>query len=785
MPQSPAAPSDGQIPLVVDLDGTLIKTDLLWESLARLLRRNPLQIFPVLFWWMRGRAFLKKQLARRVQIDPASLPYNEAFLKFLREQKNAGRKIILATASDLKMAEPVAAHVGLFEDVLASDGRTNLRSGNKLKVLVQKFGERGFDYAGNSAVDLVVWRGAREAIVVNAPRALAGRAANCTRLGPVFLENYSPLFPAINFLRELFIRSGYLAAAGAGLLLATAFPKPGVAGLAWVAPALMLACTWGKSGSDSFRIGYVAGLSFWLAVLYWLLLMPVTGLPILAWIALAGYLAFYPATWVWLMSRNNSRTALSESWSRRLLWSLTGAAVWVALEIIRARLFGGFTWNALGVSQYHLIPLIQIAAITGLYGVSFLMVWVSLALFSAVWMILRHPTLRFIWQAEIMPPLVVVVVLFGIGYAKINGAIPPAPTVRITLIQPSVPQTLIWDEKENANRFSQLLQLSENALEESEGRVPRVPDFTNKTNSETSADQNGTRITRPSDLLIWPESAVPELRAANYIAITNLVRIHHLWLIFNAEDVVPRPNDTNEFDNEVFNAAFLFDPYGNFAGVYHKQALVIFGEYIPLVRWLPIVKWFTPITDGFAEGNSPAQFEIKWWGEDGGRLPRPREPQIELDNGSSEPSPHKTATTSPLICYEDTFAPLARKAASSDTDFLVNLTNDGWFGESAEQWQHLASAVFRGVENGIPIVRCANNGVTCWIDAHGRIRNIFKDKSGTVYGMGATTMDLPLQNHAQTFYNRHGDWFGWGCVGISLIILAIKVFETRRGNENI
>src|SRR5271169_4164969 len=136
MPFNPDQPPQNQIPLVVDLDGTLIKTDLLWEFLARLLRRNPLRIFQVLFWWSRGRALLKRKLAARVTIDPATLPYHEKFLAFLREQKSAGRKIILATASDLQMALPVAGHVGIFDEVLGSDGKTNLRGDNKLKALV-------------------------------------------------------------------------------------------------------------------------------------------------------------------------------------------------------------------------------------------------------------------------------------------------------------------------------------------------------------------------------------------------------------------------------------------------------------------------------------------------------------------------------------------------------------------------------------------------------------------------------------------------------------------------
>src|SRR6185369_11998100 len=186
MPPASEAPASKSIPLVVDLDGTLLKTDLLWEHLARLLRRNPLLLFAALGWWTRGRAYLKQQLARRVRVDPATLPYNEKFLAWLREEKAAGRRIILATASDLQMALPVAAHVGIFDEVLGSDGKTNLRSKNKLAVLTQKYGERGFDYAGNSRPDLAVWRGANAAIVVNASGRLARKAATVARIAKNF-----------------------------------------------------------------------------------------------------------------------------------------------------------------------------------------------------------------------------------------------------------------------------------------------------------------------------------------------------------------------------------------------------------------------------------------------------------------------------------------------------------------------------------------------------------------------------------------------------------------------
>ena len=174
------------VPLAVDLDGTLIRTDLMWESLVRLLRQNPFALLIVPFWWMRGRAFLKQQLGTRVQVDPATLPYHEEFLAWLKAEKRTGRMLILATASDRKMAEPVFRHVGIFDELMASDGKTNLRGANKRRTLSARFGERGYDYAGNSSVDLGVWPGTRAAIIVNARPGLAKRAAQVTTVARVF-----------------------------------------------------------------------------------------------------------------------------------------------------------------------------------------------------------------------------------------------------------------------------------------------------------------------------------------------------------------------------------------------------------------------------------------------------------------------------------------------------------------------------------------------------------------------------------------------------------------------
>jgi 4-hydroxybenzoate polyprenyltransferase len=161
------------IPLAVDLDGTLIATDLLWEGLFLLLRRNPLYLFLVPVWLFSGPARLKQEIAARVDIDPAVLPYREELVARLREERSSGRRIILATGTPRKFAQAIAAHLGVFDAVHATDGRHNLTSGRKCAVLVDAYGDGGFDYAGNSRHDLKCFDVARAAIVVAPDRQAA------------------------------------------------------------------------------------------------------------------------------------------------------------------------------------------------------------------------------------------------------------------------------------------------------------------------------------------------------------------------------------------------------------------------------------------------------------------------------------------------------------------------------------------------------------------------------------------------------------------------------------
>ena len=529
-------------------------------------------------------------------------------------------------------------------------------------------------------------------------------------------------------------RARYLLAIVTGLLLAAAYPKPGIAGLAWVAPGAMLAAAFGTRGWRAFRMGWIAGFAHFLASLYWLWNIPVMKLaPCIGWLALSGYLALYTGAWTWLCCRfwpalggeADETLAIqlqrfaSGRWIQRARWTWVCAAAWVALEMIRARLLTGFPWNLLGVSQGKLVPLIQIASFTGVYGVSFLVAWFSTALLCAAALFAAGGRAMRFAKLEVLLPLVVVVGVLAWGLRVTLGPEADSGSLKVALVQPSSPQKMIWDPGEGKNRFSKLLELSERAMA---GKP------------------------KPA-LIVWPEGGVPGFARWDtniHHAITNFARRHGTWIVLSADDAAPNPSRApGEYDD--FNGAFLVSPEGEFVATYHKQRLVMFCEYIPLSGWLPFLSRWTGMGN-FTAGTAPARFN----------------------------APELHCTTSVLICFEDIFPHSVRAYVEEETDFLVNLTNDGWFGESAQQWQHAANAAFRAVENGVPLVRCANNGLTCWIDSRGRLRDTAFEGTESIYGAGFKIVDVPLaegSKRSATYYRRYGDVFGWGCVALTTLVL--------------
>lgn len=159
---------ENQIPLCVDLDGTVVYGDMSWKSFVAYVRCNPFRIIQVLWWHRLGRAYTKYKLCKRYNFRCEQLKFIPQTLEFIKQEKEKGRKIYLCTGSNISIAHKIAGHLGLFDDVFATYVKKNFVGSNKAKVLVNVFGEKGFDYVGNSKVDLKVWSHAREAVIVNA-----------------------------------------------------------------------------------------------------------------------------------------------------------------------------------------------------------------------------------------------------------------------------------------------------------------------------------------------------------------------------------------------------------------------------------------------------------------------------------------------------------------------------------------------------------------------------------------------------------------------------------------
>lgn len=519
-----------------------------------------------------------------------------------------------------------------------------------------------------------------------------------------------------------------------GMLWAFSFPLWNWTVSAWCIPALLFAVASLDQGEHAFRNGYLIGLTHFLCSLYWLLYIPFPAGAISGWLSLSAYLALYPASWCWLMHRVHSVALSSQSsWWHRQCRALFGACLWVALEMVQARFLTGFPWNFLGVSQAESLPLIQIASVTGVYGISFIMVWISLGLAHALLRLRSDAGKRKVhnwnWMPDLLLPGVALACIIFWGMKQMLAPQPLEREIKIASIQPSIPQTLIWDPSTEDTRFNTLLRLTREALQ-----------------------------TKP-DLLLWPEAALPTMiryDREKQDQIRGLLLESPAWMIIGSDDAEPIDKEGDPDEYAFANSAFLISPEGQLMDRYKKRQLVIFGEYVPFSDTLPFLKYLTPIQGAFMKGTRPASFVLE-------------DPAIRL---------------SPLICFEDVFPHLAREHVTENTDLLVNLTNNGWFGESAAQWQHAAMARFRAVENNIPLVRCTNNGLTCWIDPKGRLHGVDFEQGGSIYQSGVKYYSIPVRIEGvpltTTFYHRNGDVFGWSCLMASSLVAFFYVLSRRK-----
>ena len=511
----------------------------------------------------------------------------------------------------------------------------------------------------------------------------------------------------------------YIGAVLSGLLLATLFAPLEWGLVAWVALVPLLLSLRDTSSSFAAKLGMASGLAFWLCSLAWMSILTIPG-----WIALAAYCALYPMLFAvgasWAFRRFSQRRWFGDVGI--MLWL---AVLWVALEYTRATVCTGFPWNALGVSQYRNLTVIQVARLGGVYLVSGLIVWVNAAVALALFRYMdQFASLGRRFHHELFLGFFAVALAVAYGWRVLSEPAPATQKVRIAVIQPNIPQEQKWVPETVDLIYARLLSLTQAAI-----RIPGL------------------------HLIIWPETAVPD-------DIRDSVPSYDLvyQLVTNGVPILVGSMDTEWRDEAkplFYNSSFLFGTDGAIVQGYDKRHLVIFGEYIPLQESLPFVKALTPIQESFSPGHTSTVFRLE-------------EPAIAFSS---------------LICFEDTMASLARESVRNGARLLINQTNDGWFDPSSASRQHMAQCVFRCIENGVPAVRSANTGVSCSIDRSGRVYDVLQDDRGNrtvIAGFQTSTLAVPGEDMPLTFYTVHGDAFAGGCTALAVLCLVINLGRRLR-----
>ena len=502
----------------------------------------------------------------------------------------------------------------------------------------------------------------------------------------------------------------WLAAISTGGLLTLCFPGWDQGWLVWLALTPLICAaffshnTGRRAGLRKAALGYVAGLVFFTSTFLWLSTTLSALYQNLWLLALAPLVAlvfgFYFAFWTWFIGAVLVRDEAARRFPRslsNLAIAAAGAGAWVAHEWVRERLFGGFGWNGVGVALHRDLPMIQIADLTGVPGLSFLVVFANLMAVIIVRRIIGELGPVFLkrvrWEFSFTIALIVLVWTYGMRTLWRNDVGPGVP-LRVVAVQPNIAQTEKFDPEMEDRIFGELAKLTGLAA-----------------------------ITRPApQLVLWPESSTPRSMfadAESYDFVLDQARALPGALLLGSTEFDP---DTNADYNV---AAFLARP-GAKPDCYRKMHLVPFGEYLPL---RPV---FEPLCGQMVPADFAAGREFKIF-----ELP---DPQIRF---------------AALVCFEDTLGELTRRFVGRGAQLLVNITNDGWFAESPAAAQHLANAVFRAVENRRPLIRCGNTGVTCAVDAQGRVEPWLKPFQ---QGFAARDVRVPTAGPL-TFYTRHGDWF--------------------------
>lgn len=515
-----------------------------------------------------------------------------------------------------------------------------------------------------------------------------------------------------------------------GVLLGVGYPPWGLGDLVWVALIPLVWAVWFCPPSlrrNQLRVaglGYVCGLVFFTMTASWLTTLTWPGT-----ILLILYFAFYFAGWTLFAHAlvQGSSDEESPAWLRsihNLRVCALGAAGWVAMEWLRGIIFPAFGWNGLGVAQHANVPLIQIADITGVGGISFLIAMTNLMIAASIKRLIleiksgaRRPHYDFAMTVG----LVALAWIYGVR--EVFRPSPESTEVRFAAVQANIPQQV----RNNADFEMDVL--------------------------ETYQKQTLSAMAMKPDLILWPESSTPSPLLGNqrtWDLVRNLAEQHEGDLLLG----------TTHWGKEGdFNSIALLTSRGTQAQLYHKMHLVPFGEYVPLREEFPLIAKIVGdlVPDDFDPGH---EFKV-----------------LEMES--------KPVKLGPLVCFEDTLGDLARHPVLLGAQVFVVATNDGWFLESAGSKQHLQNAIFRCVENKRPMIRAANTGVTCAINRHGIVKEILKNEQGSTFMQGILFGKIEAPTNANlTFYAQYGEIFSIICAVISGISAVWRIAWNRKSKKS-
>ncbi len=499
----------------------------------------------------------------------------------------------------------------------------------------------------------------------------------------------------------------YLKAIISGLLLAFAFPKFNLEFLAWFALVPLLFGIYPGNARRAMKLGFVAGLVFYFITLSWVIntLVNYGNIPtVVSWLILSllvAYLSLYMGLFAYLVNR------FSKSHPVNIF--LLAPVTWTALEYLRStHSIYGFSWQGLGYSQFQSLPVIQMASITGVYGITALIVLVNTGLFVLLHPAFgKYPAWRNYRKRIGVSTLLFLLLCVGYGGWTLSQApVYGIPPVRVGLIQGNIPQKMKWNPAYRNEVLGRYRNLTLEAA-----------------------------IFKP-DLIVWPEAVTPFFFGRDFAGtqyVLDTVRQAQTPIVLGS----PAVKETGEElalgrskPLRLYNSAYFLSGHGVQLGRYDKIHLVPFGEFVPFRSILFFIDKMVANIGDFERGEAAQVFQL---------------------------GNHGFAVS---ICFEIIFPDLVRQPVKRGAGYLVNITNDAWFGKSAASYQHMSMVALRAVENRVPIVRAANTGISGTVDAYGRIVDATE-----IFEEDWVIAQIRPKTSAPGFYSTYGDIFSWLCLG--------------------